>query len=471
MSRPEPCTRRPIARRLALLIGLAALVAGGCTDSLIPYYNGPSVGPVLSDRAELQRRVAGIAAGDRDQQAFQTLILETMGRDAYRIDIADSRYIAQPLGVFSPGAFIVDFLWSPLYRTVKSAQLLVDGATGAAFLSAQEKAGTTGYARTMKALEYIRLINTRDKFGLPIVSGSGGLDAVRCKPAVLDYIIALLDSAATDLGGGGAQFPFVLPKGFAGFDSPPTFLKFNRGLAAKVLMYKGYQGYSTNQAIDAAALTAALTALQASFIDPNTPSSFRTGVYHVYSAASGDQVNNNFNNAVYRVNPKVAADTERFDQRNAKFRSDPAQRLTYSAALSSDLLFTIVQSPTAPLPILINEELILTRAEIDWGLGNYTDALLMVNRVRGAYGLGPKTALNYNLFLTAADKQNFLLEILHEKRFSLLWESDMRIVDYRMFGLTSALGNESVNPGKEPTQVPFPQSEVDARGGDITCKA
>ena len=120
---------------------------------------------------------------------------------------------------------------------------------------------------------------------------------------------------------------------------------------------------------------------------------------------------------------------------------------------------------------MINEELILTRAEIDWGLGNFTDALLMVNRVRGAAGLGPKTALNYNGFATANDKRNFLLEILHEKRFSLLWESDMRIVDYRMFGLTSALGNESVNPGKEPTQVPFPQSEVDARGGDITCGA
>jgi hypothetical protein len=219
------------------------------------------------------------------------------------------------------------------------------------------------------------------------------------------------------------------------------------------------------------ALNAALALLDQSFEDHTDPTKLRVGVYHDYSTASGDLTNGNFDNSVYRVNPKVAADTEPGDRRNAKFVRDPRGLTTDpSGNASSDLLFAIVQSPTAPLPILINEEVVLIRAEVLWGLGRYAEALTLMNFIRtNSGGLLPKTAANFNGFATAADQLNLLRAILREKRFSLLWESGARVVDFRMFGLFPELGNEKPNPGKEPRVIPFPQAEIDARGGQLAC--
>ena len=90
------------------------------------------------------------------------LVLETMGRDAYRIDGADPRYVQQPLGLFSPGAFLVDFTWNSSYRTIAGAQLLAAGVENSSVFSATDKAGAKGFARTIQALEYIKLIETRE---------------------------------------------------------------------------------------------------------------------------------------------------------------------------------------------------------------------------------------------------------------------------------------------------------------------
>ena len=185
----------PTSRSLILLGALAGSVA--CSDSEIPNYNNPVLPAVVSGSAALQSQATGIAAGDRENHAFQILILETMGRDAYRIDAADPRYINNPLGQFNPSAFVTNFLWNSHYRTIRSANELVSGVEAADF-SAADKAGARGYARTLKANQYLRLIEMRDTVGIPIALGQGALDPIRCKPAVLAYISALLDSAAID---------------------------------------------------------------------------------------------------------------------------------------------------------------------------------------------------------------------------------------------------------------------------------
>src|SRR5256885_234512 len=91
----------------------------------------------------------------------------------------------------------------PDYDNPSLAQAIAEGVEGSPF-SAQEQAAARGFARTFQALEYLRLIESRDTLGVPIVSGRGTLDPVRCKPAVLQYVVALLDSGATDLAAGGA---------------------------------------------------------------------------------------------------------------------------------------------------------------------------------------------------------------------------------------------------------------------------
>jgi hypothetical protein len=388
-----------------------------------------------------------------------------MGRDAYRIDVADPRFLLQPLGQFSPGAFLADFTWNSLYRTIRGAQALVQGIDGSAF-SAQDKAATRGFARTIQALEYIRLIESRDTIGVPIVLGKGTLDPVRCKPAVLQYIVALLDSGATDLAAGGTRFPFTLPGGFASngaFDTPAGFRKFNRGLAAKAQVYLGFLDFARAGTVNTAALEAALRAIGESFASTTAP--LRDGVYHVYSTASGDLANGNYDPSVYRANPKVLAQAEAGDQRLTKIRRDPAARKENAdGSIASDLLFTNITGPTTPLPILTNEELLLVQAEALWGLQRSPEALTLVNTVRTrAGGLPARTIADFPARL------DLLREILKQKRYSLLFESGARVVDFRMFGFFDELGAELKPPTPGPKVLPFPQAEIDARGGNLAC--
>jgi hypothetical protein len=451
--------------RILALLG-ALVVVAACNDEPIPNYNNPVIPTVIPSSAALQSQVTGIAAGDRENHAFQILIMETMGRDAYRIDAADPRYINNPLGQFNPSAFVTNFLWNSHYRTVRSANELVAGLSGSGF-SAADMAAARGYAQTMKAMQYIRLIELRDTIGVPIALGKNALDPIRCKPAVLAYISALLDSAATDLGAAGAAFPFVLPSGFSSngaFNTPAGFLKFNRGLKARNDVYRGFAAYAKSGTIDAAALTAALAALDASFA--SVGGNFRDGVYHIYSTASGDLVNQNFDNSVYRANPKVLSEAEPGDLRLSKVRQDAAQNLS-TEGVASDILFTIFSGPTTPIPLLINEELLLVRAEALWGLNRDAEALALVNAVRTRSGgfTTPKVLANFPTRL------DLLREILKQKRYSLLYESPSRAVDYRMFGLWTELGPERTATNFGPMVVPIPEAEANARNNELSCTA
>ena len=463
MTRQAKYSEMRRAGRRAFAAGVLAFVAG-CTDATIPDFNNPELPPAIPNLAQLQAQVSGLLAGDREQHAFFTLVLETMGRDAYRIDGADPRYIQQPLGQFSPGAFLVDFTWNSTYRTIAAAQALAKGAEGSPVLTGEGKAASAGYARTMQGLEYIHLIDTRDSLGMPIASGTGELDPVSCLPKVLTYVSALLDSAATNLQAGGQSFPFTLPPGFSGFTTPATFLKFNRALAAKVHLYRGFLGFRSTQTANASELNAAIAALDASFQNTN-PADFRVGPFHTYSTASGDLQNGNFDRSVIRANPKVLSQAEAGDLRLSKIQKDPSftKALPDSSAVS-DIVFLNITGPTTPLPIVLNEELILVRAEALWGLNRDAEALSLVNLVRvNSGGLPPRLGGSF------ATHTDLLREILKQKRYSLLFESGSRLVDYRMFGLYSELGMELRPPVPGPQVIPFPSAETNARDGNIAC--
>jgi hypothetical protein len=463
--------RSPVGRLIRQLFFTAlpavALLGVGCSDPFIPDYNNPQLPSVIPSKDQLQNQVTGLVAGDREQHAFFILVLETMGRDAYRIDGADPRYIQMPLGQFSPGAFLVDFTWNSTYRTILGAQRLTQGVEGSPAVNAQEKAASQGFSQTIQALEYIKAIETRDSLGVPIASGTGAIDPIRCKPAVLTYISALLDSGATSLSAGGSAFPFTLPGGFAGFTTPATFLKFNRALAAKVHIYRGFAGYkAAGNPIDATELNAALTALDASFYSP-TPANFRVGPYHTFSTASGDLQNGNYNRAVYRANPKVLSEAEAGDLRLSKIQQDPSYQLALPGTpppAQSDIIFLNISGPLTPLPIIIDEQLVLMRAEALWGLNRDAEALVLINLVRqNSGGLPAKTLASFPTRL------DILREILKQKRYSLLFESGDRAVDYRMFGLWTELGKELQPPGDGPQVIPFPSAEINARNNNLAC--
>lgn len=460
---------RPAATTSTLLLLGASLALVSCSDAVIPNYNNPVPPPVISTASELQSEATGIAAGDRENHAFQILIMETMGRDAYRIDAADPRYINNPLGQFNPSAFITNFLWNSHYKTIRTANDLTNAMRGSSVFSAPQKAGTFGYAETFKANQYSRLIELRDTIGVPISLGvEGQLDPIRCKPAVLAYISAALDSASDSLRAGGTSFAFSLPGGFSSngtFNTPPGFLKFNRGLKGKNEVYRGFINYAKNGTVDATALNNAVTAIDASFADVN--GNYRDGVYHLFSTSSGDLVNQNFDNSVYRANPKVVSEAEPGDARLSKVVEVPSANVS-TEGVASDLLFTNPTGPTSPIPLLINEELLLVKAEALWGLNRDAEALAIANAVRTKSGgfATPKQLTDYPTRL------DLLREILRQKRYSLLFESPSRAIDYRMFGLWSELGLERTGlptPSVGPMVVPIPEAEGNARNNNLTC--
>ena len=105
------------------------------------------------------------------------------------------------------------------------------------------------------------------------------------------------------------------------------------------------------------------------------------------------------------------------------------------------------------------------RAEALWGLNRDAEALALSNLVRqNSGGLAPRTLGSF------ATRLDILREILKQKRYSLLFESGDRLVDYRMFGLYAEMGQELRPPVAGPQVIPFPSAEANARGGDLACK-
>jgi starch-binding outer membrane protein, SusD/RagB family len=482
------------------LVAAGAVMLAACTESVVPDYNNSTESEfaVVRTQAQLQQLATGILDVDRQTHDFQILFDETIARDIFRIDGSEPRYVNQPLGAnaMSSTIFVGQSVFNGPYRAIRSATNLINavdaaGATlagGVEFTDA-DKTVTKGFARTIKALQYIRLIEQRDTLGVAIYTTPTELNPIQCKENGLEYAAALLDSADAELQTAGGEFLFALPSGFDGFDTPATFRKFERALKAKVAYYQAFDLFartggadpaaSTARTIDLAKIAEAEAALTASGFSLLATDS--TGVFHTYSAASGDYLNPNFNTDIYRINSRVLREAEGttltvvggdttfnvVDKRLlAKVKVNyAADDCVAIADVQSCLLDRVNASNTDPLPIIRNDELALIRAQLYWGRGQYQQALDIVNAFRAQAGFAvPLTLASFGGVTTTAQQDQLMLAILREKRNQLLFESASRFVDFRMFGYLSQLGKER---GNEPIPVfPFPSSEVLARGGN-----
>jgi hypothetical protein len=118
-------------------------------------------------------------------------------------------------------------------------------------------------------------------------------------------------------------------------------------------------------------------------------------------------------------------------------------------------------SPTAPVPIIRNEELILLRAEAEWAQGDLDLAIDDLNIVRDVSGglaaLAPAS--------TAAEVED---EILYNRRYSLLFEGGHRWIDARRFDRLEDLPIDQdglvIN-----ARYPIPSQECDGRPGEPAC--
>jgi starch-binding outer membrane protein, SusD/RagB family len=432
------------------------LFASACKDLVVPDYNNTSLDDLTQNPTptKIAQSAQGLLVGTRvgigEQNGYVSL-LGIVGRESYNFDPADPRFITEmlvgPLDGGSP-AFGGNLFAAP-YRNIRNANLLLGAVDKVIGLSTAQKSAVTGFAKTIQALDYLMVVNTRDDLGAPIDVNIGPTDdpaPIVAKAAVFTQIATLLDDGLTALNAGGTAFPFVLSPGFAGFTTPADFAKFNRALKARVEAYRG--NYAT-----------VLTALNGSFISTTAP--LTLGAYQSYSTGSGDTPNALFDPSGRAIlaHPSIVTDAEN------KLDGTPDARLLAKVAqlpdphtvqgVTSDRVFTIYNSNTAPLPIIRNEELILLRAEARYFTTDQAGALSDINFIRTTSGgLAPRGP-----FVSQAD---FVDELLKQRRYSLLFEGGHRWIDTRRFGLLATLP-KALPTHTVPTRFPFPEAECLAR--------
>lgn len=461
-------------------VAAAALVAlAACADRLtVPNFQSPTVESISADPiAAIPLLATGVLRDDRGSLPGYVLGTGILGREAYNYTPTEGRNTSGWLtsDVSNSTSFGGTSLWSGPYFTIRDAfnTLQVVDAAGAVFTDAQKNA-LKGMMHTEVALSLLYIINTRDSLGAPVevYADPTKLAPFVSRDSVFKNISGTLNQARTELLAGGSSFPFTLPSGFAGFNTPANYAKFNRALAARVDVYKASLGIAGCGAPrSATCYQQALTDLAASFLDP--AASLSLGVYNVYSAAAGDLANSLSNQATTNTVAHAKADSgiakkadgtndDRFTKKVITL-SSPKAPPSSVAGVPTKFDYSVYALRTDAIPIIRNEELILLRAEARYFTGDKAGALADINLIRTkSGGLAARTDFT--------NDTDFIDELLYNRRLSLLFEGH-RWIDMRRFGRLNQLTIDN------PTHVvvsrlPVPQNECLQRATvDASLKA
>ena len=460
------------ARSLSVLL-LAAASLTACDESRLGLTN-PNTATVEgagSDPQALQLQATGLLRQLRNGRGAFISSTGRFGRELYIYTPQEGRNTShyliglQGANRLDPAGFAVEN-WGAQYGNLRDVFNFKQVISGSPTLTDAQKRAGLGFARTIEALELLYVISTRDSLGavVEIKQNASDLALFVSRDSTYKYILNTLDEAAADLAAGGAAFPFTLHSGFAGFNTPTNYARFNRAIAARAAAYYATVGGGT------AAWQRALAALDGSFLNVNatTRATLDAGVFHPYSGSTGDALNplDAVTNTNLYAHMSIQTDAPRkadgtFDNRYlAKIGPRPERSAPQGFGVPSSLGFQVYPTTASPIPIIRNEELMLLRAEALLATGNKAGALTLINAIRvNSGGLAPST-------LTASSSDaDVLTELLLQKRYSLLLEGH-RWIDMRRYGRLNQLPLDL--PVHFVARVqPIPQAEclVRARAG------
>jgi hypothetical protein len=421
-----------------LSTGLAAC------DLAVEDLNNPSVSSITSSpsRLDLATATQGLLRTTRSNAADMVQWMGAFGREGYPMSQTGASLTGSVINPLNGGNFPGTTLWEDPYRNIRNANLVLaalENVTGEGFTPAEEDA-IHGFVKTIQAYDFLNVILTRDRFGAPIDvdrDPNGEPAPMASKEEVYAHIAMLLDEARDHLAAAGNVFPFSVHSGLAEFDTPASFLTLNRALRARVAVYTDDW-------------TTALDALDDSFLDTAQPLDY--GAYHVFTTQSGDETNPLNRPDFLYAHPRLQDEAQLQSNGDPDLRAQTklltVESLTVSG-VTSDVQFTLYNTPTASLPWMKNEELILLRAEANIGLENYGAAETDINFIReNSGGLDP-------VAITAA---NALDELLYNKRYSLVWEYGHTWIDLRHYGRLDELPTDNGDPYVTDA-MPIPANE------------
>lgn len=430
-----------------------ALVLAGMLAALLPVAScslvqidpvtdptNPSLESVVvnATQAQLNALAVGVEASFRlghVNNGPKNWVTGELGREIVVLATNEPRWYTEVLGTrgsLDDNAFYSNAAYNGFARTIRAANIFLASAQATAVITDAQKKGIAGFSHTYEAMAKQQMLDLQGDNGIRIdVANYLKPGKFVGSAESLTNIRQLLDQAVTELAAAGPSFAFPLSSGFAGFNTPATFLKFNRALAARVALYqKDYAGSSA--------------ALKQSFYDP--AGSLTVGPKIVFAPTVANdagnpyfQVPNGTQTGLVVVPENFVTEAEAGDLRLSKaaLRTGPSRTL---GGITSKYEARVFASQTAPLDIIRNEELILISAEVNANTSKTADAIADINVIRTkAGGLAPLTAAS---FPTAS---SYIDEILKQRRYSLFYEGQ-RWVDLRRLGRLNA--NGIVSPGQ-----------------------
>jgi starch-binding outer membrane protein, SusD/RagB family len=396
--------------------------------------NAPAVSLYLSNASKPQ--ISQLAVGL--QSVLRTAFVDfgrvtgTVGREIIFSASTDNRYFTELLGTnvaqytgtaagANDPAGIFNTYYFAYSQTRRRAEQFIIAANNTLALTAAEKKGVEGFAKTIQAYVTLNLANMQGKNGIRETFTDLFDPGDLLKPSKFGtYATALAvckkyaDDGLAALDAPGAAFAFRINSGFGSFSSVTEFRKFNRAIAARIAMYQSdWPGM--------------LTALSQSFLD--LTGNLQAGPNFIFSTAANDITNGlfhvpNSNGAPFVVFNEVIAGAEAGDKRifgaGAKVGARASSR--QSGEFSSTHEVRMFSGNTASASIIRNEELVLMYAEAKAQTSDFPAAKAALDLIRTTYSLPA-----YSGALTASA---LIDEILKQRRYSLFFEGhrwfDMR---------------------------------------------
>lgn len=404
-----------------------AVVVGTMVSCNVEEYsdlNSPEVDAFAENltRGDLQDLVGGIFYSSRLRLGTYYDDCGVIGREYWRFSGSDPRFTTDLLGggnsILDNNTFYITGPWASRYRTVKNANLILgflDSQDLSAQFTQQEINATRGLLKTFIAYELLLNLNLVDDNGIRLdVADENNLGPFVSKARALTGIRSMLNDGAGDLGTGGSDFPFVLSSGYDEFNTPGSFLQYNRAIAARVSAYQGDD-------------IGILSALTDSFF--SLGGDLNNGVYYTFSEDQTDIINPLFiseggsSEAQARiVQPLFITEVEAGDTRMSKtLQLDESITLD---GLTGDYIVFRYETNTDAIPVIRNEELILLYAEANITV-NPTETVVALNIIRNSAGLGDYTG--------PTDTASLVNEMLNQRRYSLFAEGH-RWIDMRRYG-------------------------------------
>ncbi len=458
-----------ISRTLGLTLVTVALAACSSDQLSITNPNTATVAAAGADPQALQLQATGLLRQLRNGRGGFIFDNGRFGREMYIYTPQEGRntshYLQGITGAnkLDPAGFAVGN-WGTQYGNLRDIFNLKNSVAASGTLSAAQKSAATGFAKTLEGMELLYVISTRDTLGLvvEVKQNASDIAAFVSRDSAYKYILATLDEGATALAAGGGSFPFTMHAGFAGYNTPTTFARFNRAIAAKAAAYYATSGGG------AAAWQRSLTALSGSYLNTAATSKaeFDAGPFHPYSGTTSDTPNPFFGSAndLYahpstETDAPLKADGTKDNRYLAKVKAKTSRGPPAGVTgIFSSIGFVADASISNPISIIRNEELMLLRSEGLLATGDKAGAISAINQVRvNSGGLAPTT-------LTAASSDAAVLtEILLQKRYSLLLEG-ARWIDMRRYNLLNTLPLDASNHFVARV-MPIPQAECLVRVG------